>query len=122
MGKGFALQVGTTQTIQNQLQILGTSTSGIQIKSSSAGQVAFINLLAGGSQNIDFVGVSNVHAIGQHLAPALTNDGGNDDAIGWFGLAGGGTATPVPMLSIWALLLLALGLSGVVLISTRRSF
>ncbi len=125
IGKAYSLQVGTTQTIQNQLQILGTSSNGIQIKSSSTGQVAFINLLASGSQSIDFVGVSNVHAIGQHLAPTLTNDGGSGDAIGWFGQAGGGgpgTVAPTPMLSFWALLLLALGLSGVALASTRRLF
>lgn len=125
IGKAYALQVGTTQTIQNELQILGTSTSGIQIKSSSAGQVAFINLLSGGTQNIDFVGVSNVHAIGQNLAPSMTNDGGSGDADGWFGQAVGGapgSAIPTPTLSFWALLLLALGLSGFALASTRRSF
>ena len=117
IGKAYALQSGSTQTIESLLQILGTAAAGIQIQSTSP--FASINLLNGGSQNIAFVGVSNVHATGQYLAPTLTNDGGSGNATGWFvqatGTGGGnggapGGVTPTPALSSWALLLLILGM------------
>ncbi len=128
-GKAYSFQGGSTQTINNQLQILGTASSGIQFESSNAAQVAFIDLLNGGSQNIDFVGVSNVHATGQHLAPTLTNDGGSGNATGWFGQSTGGNGNgggpggvaATPILSSWALLLLVLGLVGVALKSKCHS-
>ncbi len=116
IGKGYALQSGSTQTVESLLQILGTAAAGIQIQSTSP--FASINLLSSGSQNIGFVGVSNVHATGQYLAPTLTNDGGSGNATGWFvqatGTGGGnggapGEVTPTPALSSWALLLLILG-------------
>lgn len=109
IGKAYVLQVGSTQTISTALTILGTAGAGIQIKSATPGQAAFINLLTGGSQNIDFVGVSNVHATGQHLAPTKTNDGGSGDAVGWFGSVVGAIATtPAPILSTFAMVLMAL--------------
>ena len=113
-GKSYALQVGTTQTVQGQLQILGTSSAGVQIRSSAAGQVAFIDLLPSGTQDIAFVGVSNVHATGLHLAPNQTNDGGTGDASGWFGTNGTPPtpAAPIPTLSTWSTLLLGLLLVG----------
>lgn len=124
-GKAYVFQGGSTQTIEDQLQILGTSSFGIQFQSAIPAQFASIDLLNGGAQNIDFVGVSNVHATGQHLAPTLTNDGGSGNAVGWFGQGGGGgpgTVAPTPVLSSWAMLLLALGLLAVALTSMRRSF
>lgn len=123
-GKSYAFGVGSTQSIQNQLQILGTSSFGIQIKSSIPGQVAFINLLAGGTQDINYVGVSNVHATGIHLAPTLTNDGGTGDSTGWFAQGGSGTdpAIPIPTLSFGMLLLLAFAFSGIAFTTLRRSF
>ncbi|MHB8448556.1 MAG: hypothetical protein ACYC9P_11605 [Rudaea sp.] len=107
-GKNYIFAVGTTQSVSGLLTILGTSTQGIQFRSSTAGQVANIDLLAGGSQNIDFVGVSDVHATGQPLAPTKTNDGGTGNATGWFGAAVGANTAPTPALSDIALLLLAL--------------
>ena len=124
-GKAYVFQGGSTQTIEDQLQILGTSSFGIQFQSAIPAQFASIDLLNGGAQNIDFVGVSNVHATDQHLAPTLTNDGGSGNAVGWFGQGGGGgpgTVAPTPVLSSWAMLLLALGLLAVALTSMRRSF
>lgn len=120
-GKAYVFQGGSTQTIEGLLQILGTASVGIQFQSSNPAQFASINLLSGGSQAIDFVGVSNVHATGQHLAPNLSNDGGTGNAVGWFGQSGGPAAVaPTPALSSWALWLLALGLLAVA--SMQRRF
>ncbi|MDR3386691.1 MAG: hypothetical protein P4L92_06515 [Rudaea sp.] len=123
IGKAYVFQGGSAQAIEGQLQILGTSNFGIQFQSAIPAQFASINLLNGGSQNIDFVGVSNVHATGQHLAPTLTNDGGSGNAVGWFGQGSGGgpgSVAPTPVLSPWALLLLALGLLAFASTSKRR--
>ena len=109
-GKNYVFAIGTTQSVSGLLTIQGTATQGIQFKSSSAGQVANINLLPGGSQSIQYVGVSDVHATGQHLAASQPNDGGTGNAIGWFGAGvnGGGNTVPTPALSEIGLLLLAL--------------
>lgn len=115
VGKTYAFAVGSTQTIQGLLTILGNAAKGIQFASTSAGQVAFIDLLGGGSQNIDFVGVSDVHATGQHLAPTKTNDGGTGNDLGWFGhyvAGGGGSVAATPALSLIAAFLFALLLLG----------
>ncbi len=123
VGKTYAFVVGSTQTIQGLLTILGTSSQGIQFASTTAAQVAFIDLLQGGSQNIDFVGVSDVHATGQHLAPTKTNDGGTGNDLGWFGnypAGGGASVAPTPVLSIFAAFLLALILLGSTLFLNRR--
>ena len=116
IGKTYAFEVASTQTIDGLLTIQGTASQPIQFKSTTAGQAAFINLLPGGNQAIDFVGVSNVHATGQQLAPTKTNQGGSGDDLGWFGHTGGGpggaAAVPAPIRSPFALLLLALGLLG----------
>lgn len=109
-GKNYVFAVGTTQSVSGLLTIQGTAAQGIQFKSSSAGQVANVNLLPGGSQSIQYVGVSDVHATGQNLAANETNDGGTGNATGWFGagINGGGNAVPTPTLSGIGLLLLAL--------------
>ncbi|MBS0590943.1 MAG: hypothetical protein JSR65_09945 [Proteobacteria bacterium] len=117
-GKNYLFPVARTQYF-DALTILGTAATGIQFRSTAPGQVAYVSLLASGPQNIDFVGVSNVHAIGQPLAPTKTNDGGSGDAFGWFGLVF--TAVPAPMLGWIGLLLLTLALVGSVA-RLRRSF
>jgi hypothetical protein len=112
-GKNYLFPVGLTQTFTNSLTILGTAAQGIQFRSTAAGQAAFVNLQPSGTQNINFVGVSNVHATGQPLAPTQTNDGGTGDAVGWFGLlAVAVAAVPAPLLSPFGLLLLGLLLMG----------
>ncbi|HSN00126.1 MAG TPA: hypothetical protein VLS52_03840, partial [Rudaea sp.] len=78
-----------------------------------------INLLPGGSQNIQYVGVSDVHATGQHLAANQTNDGGTGNATGWFGSAIAGNTVPTPALSWIGLFLLALLLATIAV--TRRN-
>lgn len=118
-GKNYVFAVGTTQSISGSLTILGSSTQGIQFRSSTAGQVANIDLLAGGTQSIQYVGVSDVHATGQHLAPNLTNDGGTGNAVGWFGAAAAANTVPTPTLSWIGLLLLALLLATIA--ATRRN-
>lgn len=112
-GKNYVFAIGSTQNVSGLLTILGTSAQGIQFRSSAAAQVANIDLLPGGSQNIDFVGVSDVHGIGQTLAPTKTNDGGTGNALGWFGSGiAAATSVPTPTLSAISLLLLTLLLAA----------
>jgi hypothetical protein len=121
-GKNYLFAVGSTQSVSGALTILGTPAQGIQFRSSTAGQVANIDLLARGSQNIQYVGVSDVHAIGQHLAPNQTNDGGTGNDTGWFGTYFGVKAVPAPTLSAIALLLLTLllAISSAFALPTRQ--
>ena len=84
-GKNYVFAVGTTQTVSNLLEIAGTAPLPIQFRSGTPGQVANINLLPGGSQQIQHVGVTDVWATGQWLAPNLTNEGGGGNANRWFG-------------------------------------
>ena len=119
-GKTYAFAAGSTQTIGGLLTILGSAARGIQFTSTTPGAAAFIDLLPAGSQNIAFVGVSNVHATGQHLAANQTNDGGSGDASGWFGAAGGGAAVvDTPALSLLGSLLLLLSLLAAALRARR---
>jgi hypothetical protein len=119
-GKNYVFQVGTTQTVAGQLQISGTAANPIQFRSSAPGQVANINLLPGGTQAIVHVGVTDVHATGQHLAPDQTNEGGGGNAFNWFGASPNPVSTPIPTLSDLAMLVLAALLSGFAIIDLRR--
>ena len=103
--------VGTTQTINNVLEIAGTAGSPVQFRSSAAGQVANINLVASGTQLIQHVGVTDVWATGQWLAPTLTNEGGGGNANRWFGGSGPGAAA-IPAMSDAMLLALAVLLAA----------
>ena len=122
IGKTYIFAVGTTQKILSLLQISGTAPSPIQFRSSAAGQVAFINLVNSGTQNIQHVGVTDVWSTGQCLAPGQSNEGGGGNAKNWFcapnGGEGGATATPIPTLDTAALLALAalLAASGILLV------
>ncbi len=87
IGKNYVFAVGSTQMISGVLEITGTASSPIQFRSASAGQVAFINLAAAGTQQIAHVGVTDVWATGQFLAPGQKNDGGGGNAKRWFGSA-----------------------------------
>lgn len=110
-GRNYVFTVGSTQTVTTLLQITGTAGNPIQFRSSAAGQVAFINLALSGTQLIQHVGVTDVFATGQWLAPFLTNEGGGGNANRWFGTPSGpGTGiagTAIPTLDTAALAALA---------------
>ncbi|MBB5208907.1 IPTL-CTERM sorting domain-containing protein [Chiayiivirga flava] len=124
-GTRYRLESGSTQRVSALLEIVGEGVP-IQIDVTAAG-IAAVNLLPGGTQDIANVGVSNVHATGQPLAPTLTNQGGSGNATGWFGGGGGGPTDPpvvvqplvVPALSDLGLLLMVL-LFGAVTWRQRR--
>jgi hypothetical protein len=124
IGKSYVFASGTTQKILSLLQILGSAGNPIQFRSSASGKVAFVDLITSGSQNILHVGVTDVWATGQCLAPGQTNEGGGGNAKNWFvcSSSGGGTATPtqIPTLDLAGLLALAalLAASGMWLVRT----
>jgi len=105
--KTWAFAVGSTQTIVHLLTIQGTAANPLQFISTAPGQVAFINLT--GAQNIIHVGVTDVWATGEWLAPFLTNEGGGGNANRWFGVP---FIPPIPASSPAGLLLLVLLLSA----------
>lgn len=118
-GKTYVLTVGSTQSIEGLLTILGAPGQPIQMASATADQVAYINLLPSGSQNILDVGVSDVHAIGQPLAPDQSNQGGTGNDLGWFGNTGFVAEVPLPTLSPnW---LAALGVLLALLAARKRA-
>ena len=118
-GKRYLFQSGSTQTINYALTIQGTQALPIQFDVTSPGSVANINLLPSGSQAIQYVGVSDVHATGQHLAPSQDNDGGRGNATGWFRALLAPYAA-VPGLTPWAIAMLLLALSLVAWRQIRR--
>jgi hypothetical protein len=111
-GKNYVFAVGTTQTVGGILEIAGTTPNPIQFRSGMPGQVANVNLIPAGTQQIQHVGVTDVWATGQHLAPNLTNEGGGGNAFRWFGSAIGSDVRPVPTLGDLATLALAALLAG----------
>lgn len=119
VGKNYLFAVGSTQTISGLLTIAGSAAQPIQFRSTAAGQAANIDLLAGGTQNIAHVGVSDVHATGQPLAPNLTNEGGTGNALGWFAAAVVQSAVPAATLTLPGMLLFALALLAIVWHSRR---
>lgn len=120
-GKNYVFAVGSTQTVTGTLEIAGTSGQPIQFRSSSPGSVASINLLPAGTQQIQHVGVSDVWATGQWLAPSLTNEGGTGNAQRWFASSVViGPVRPVPTLADAALAALAAMLACFGALGLRR--
>ena len=122
-GKNYVFAVGTTQTVSAILEIAGTTPNPIQFRSGTSGQVANINLLPAGTQQIQHVGVTDVWATGQHLAPSLTNEGGGGNANRWFGGVNPNppfAEHPVPALGDLAALALAALLAGFGMVNLRR--
>lgn len=99
IGKNYVFAVGSTQTITGVLQITGTVPQPIQFRSSVPGQVAYINLTGTGTQQISHVGVTDVWATGQWLAPGQQNEGGGGNANRWFGIPPQTGVIEVPTLS-----------------------
>ena len=122
-GKNYVFSTGSTQTVNNLLEIAGSVALPIQFRSNVAGQTAFINLLASGTQLIQHVGVTDVWATGQWLAPTLTNEGGGGNANRWFGGSLPGVATPVPTLgdSTLVAMILTFAATGALLLRRRRT-
>lgn len=125
-GRRLRLEAGATQRVANALTLLGTGAP-LRIDSTVAGNTAFLQLLATGTQDITHVAVWDVHATGQPLAPDETNQGGNANVQGWFG--GGAVVMPqlevIPAASPWSLALLCIGLlAGLPLMrrEMRRTF
>lgn len=120
-GKRYRFESGSTQVVAAGLEILGDGAP-IQIDVTQPGATALLNLLPSGTQSIANVGVSDVHATGQWLAPDQTNQGGRGNADGWFG--GGGPvvvpAVPAPVSSPLGLGLFALALLALALRALRR--
>lgn len=106
-GKTYVIESSRTLGVAAGLTIRGVSGAPIQVASPDPARVAFVNLAAAGTQDIEFVGVSNVHATGQQLAPTEINQGGSGNDRGWFGSLPFG-ALPIPTLSTMAMLILAL--------------
>jgi hypothetical protein len=121
-GKNYVFGVGSTQTVTGLLEIVGSAALPIQFRSGTPGQTAFINLVGAGTQSIQHVGVTDVWASGQTLAPTLTNEGGGGNAVNWFGNKRV-AEIPVPSLSEPATLTLAalLAAFGVAALRRRRT-
>jgi len=111
-GKNYVFAVNSTQTITSFLEIAGPAGNPIQFRSSLPGQVGFINLVNGGTQQIQHVGVTDVWATGQWLAPFLTNEGGGGNASRWFGTPDTAVAAPIPTLDTTLLIALSLLLAA----------
>ncbi len=113
------------QKILSALEISGTAPNPIQFRSATPGQVAFIDLVNSGTQQIQHVGVTDVSSTGQCLAPGQSNEGGGGNAKNWFscssGGGGGGTAASIPALDAAALLALAALIAGSGLWFLRRA-
>lgn len=105
VGKSVRIPPGTTQSVQHALTVQGTVANPIQIASGTPGSPGFLNLNAGGTQNISHVGVSDNWATGQPLAPLLSNEGGAGNSRGWFGIP---LNFAVPAISAWGIALLSL--------------
>lgn len=109
-GPVYTIPSGLEQRVTDSLTIRGSAGLPVLIQSDNPPQPAFLRLAQDGAQDITQVGVSNVHAIGQPLAPNETNQGGTGNDLGWFGR--GIEALPIPALSAPALALLILTLLG----------
>jgi hypothetical protein len=109
--KTLTLPAGQTQNIIHQLSLLGAPGRPLSVLSSSPSMLAYLNLLPGGLQNIQSVGVNNVGASGQTLAPYQSNLISGGLAPNWF------EQFAVPSLSLGALLLL---IASLILLAYRH--
>ncbi|MCP4277845.1 MAG: hypothetical protein GY779_15980, partial [Gammaproteobacteria bacterium] len=98
-GKEFRFGASETQTVTNNITLLGASTPNLLMRSTASGEFAFINLLAGGTQSIDLVDVNDHLATGLELSPLPGTNvtagnvsrwlGVNSGAVVWINPAGG---------------------------------
>ncbi|MEO7936210.1 MAG: hypothetical protein ABIR27_08120 [Dokdonella sp.] len=120
IGKHIVLEPGSIQRISQLLEIQGTAAQPIQIERLPGGAVANIDLAPPATQLISHVGVSNVYAIGEPLAPDLSNEGGSGNANGWFG-ALPEPPLPLPASSPFSLLILFFFMLLAVRFARRRN-
>jgi hypothetical protein len=81
-GKTIDFGAGATQTVLDDLTLMGTAGNLLVIHSSIPDQQAFLKLDLGGSQNIDYVDVADTGATGQTLTVGTHSvDSGN--TTGW---------------------------------------
>ena len=112
-GKLYQFSAGSVQTVAGALTLSRVAGTPLRIESTTPGSLsADINLLAGGSQSLANLAVRGMSASGQWLAAGQTNQGPGPVSR-WFGTPTppGGIA-PVPTLSQWALVGLALTLGA----------
>ena len=115
VGRTMYFEAGATQTILNFLNVYGTSTGVLFIRSTVPGALAFTTLL--GDHFVQYVDVEDNHANANIIGPAPAPE---FDSIkgpmsdGWF-IPG----VPIPTLSVWGMLLFALLIMGVTWRSLR---
>lgn len=112
-GKLVQFTAGSVQTVQSALTLTGAAGTPLRIESTTPASVsADINLLTGGTQNLANLAVRGMSASGQWLAAGQTNQGAGP-VNRWFGTPTppGGIA-PVPTLSQWTLMGMALALGA----------
>lgn len=117
--KRIVFETGSTQRFTGLLTLTGSGAP-LRIAATAPPAPAFLQLLPSGSQNIANVAVSDVHGTGQLLAPGQTNQGGNANTRGWFGLGAFVNPAVIPSSSTWSLLSLALLL--VIALAARRGW
>ena len=115
VGKTWVFASGSTQTVQ-RLTIQGLAGLPLQLRSSTPGQIAYINLT--GTQSVAHLGVTDLSASGLPLAPNLINEGGSNTSR-WFGEP---DYAQVPTLTDFALLILVLLIGAIAArtLSTRQ--
>ncbi len=110
MGRTLVLQAGFTQTVTGALTLSGAPGNLLQVRSSTPGTAANLNLVPGATQQIGYVDVADNHATGQVIGQgtlASFNSAMGPNTSRWFvPNAGGGvgTVTPVPTLGGWGML------------------
>lgn len=119
-GKRYWLESSFTQQVSGLLEIQGSAGLPVQIDVTVPGSIASLELQPGGTQSIAHVGVSDVHATGQHLAPQQSNEGGRGNALGWFGTPEQVAPAMLPTLSAGMLVVLILSLLAAVGMFRRR--
>ena len=111
-GKLVQFAAGSVQTVQSALTLTGAPGTPLRIESTTPGTTsADINLLTGATQNLANLAVRGMRASGQWLAAGQTNQGAGP-VSGWFGTPTPGGLSPIPTLSQWALVGLALTLGA----------
>lgn len=101
-GRVINFAPGSVQSVTRQILIAGALGSPIILQSSSASNLASINL--SGFQDISNVGVRNVSATGEWLAAGLINALGSGLAPRWFG--SGPVIPTMPPIAMFAMMLL----------------